>query len=218
MTKIEKNIITWLEEHVHICFFIAVLILGCVMRIAGFHFIGSDMELCLLDWYKDIMQKGISEQVGNYNIPYQVIILILTKLPLKPHHAYKLVSCAFDLAMAFAGGWIGWKICEDNKKTKALFAFSIVFLSPLVVINSAVWGQCDSIYTFFVLLALMFLYEDKKLISFIMLGSAFAFKLQAVFIVPFFIYCYVRRKKFSITYFLLIPIMMIFWSLPCIFA
>ena len=138
MTKIEKNIITWLEEHVHICFFIAVLILGCVMRIAGFHFIGSDMELCLLDWYKDIMQKGISEQVGNYNIPYQVIILILTKLPLKPHHAYKLVSCAFDLAMAFAGGWIVWKICEDNKKTEALFAFSIVFLSPLVVINSAV--------------------------------------------------------------------------------
>ena len=100
MISAEKKLLYFIEKHIHLLFAGAVLLIGCCMRIAGFHFLSHDAKCYLLKWYDQIAANGISEQVGNYNIPYQLIIYLLTKLPLKPLHAYKVVSCAFDLAMA----------------------------------------------------------------------------------------------------------------------
>lgn len=214
MLKTEKRVLEYTEKHIYVIFAVAVLMLGCCMRIVGFHFLSDDARLYLLKWYDIIAEKGISEQVGNYNIPYQIIIFILTKLPLKPLHAYKLVSCGFDLLMSILGGYIVWEISEKNKAFRSVMAFTLVFCSPLVILNSAVWAQCDSIYAFFGIAALVLLFHERFVFSFIMLGLAFSFKLQAVFLVPFFLIYYVCRKKYSILHFLLIPVMMVITSLP----
>ena len=58
-----------------------------------------------------------------------------------------------------------------------LITYALVLIIPTVMLNSGMWGQCDSIYTTFVILALYFLVKEKYSLSFIMLGISFAFKL-----------------------------------------
>lgn len=218
MISAEKKLLYFIEKHIHLLFAGAVLLIGCCMRIAGFHFLSHDAKCYLLKWYDQIAANGISEQVGNYNIPYQLIIYLLTKLPLKPLHAYKVVSCAFDLAMALLGGYIVWDMADKNKERKGILAFTFVFCSPIVLMNSSVWAQCDSMYAFFGIAALYFLFREKFTFSFILLGLSFAFKLQAIFFLPFFLIYYVCRKKYSIFHFLIIPMMMAIASLPGLIA
>lgn len=218
MLKTEKRLIEYIEAHIHIFFATAVLVIGCGMRLAGYHFVSHDAGAYLLKWYNQILESGISRQVGNYNIPYQVIIYLLTKLPLAPLHAYKTVSCAFDLGMSLLVGWAAWFFSDIKRETKGVLAFALVFCSPAVILNSAVWAQCDSIYTFFGIAAFLALYREKYRASFVLLGLSFAFKLQAAFFLPIFLICYVCRKKFSILNFLIIPVMMIVMSAPGLLA
>ena len=52
--------------------------------------------------------------------------------------------------------------------------------------------------------------------AFAMLGIAFSFKLQAIFILPFYLFLYVYKKEFSILHFLEIPLIMIISGIPAI--
>ena len=100
-----------------------------------------------------------------------------------------------------------------DRKWKGIFAYSAVIMSPLVILNSAAWAQCDSIYVCFVLLAMVMLCREKYVPAFLFLGAALSFKLQAVFILPLFLFVYFWRKRFSILYFLMVPAMMCVLSL-----
>lgn len=80
-------------------------------------------------------------------------------------------------------------------------AYSIILFLPTVLFDSSYWGQCDSIYTTFVILTLLFMFDERYMLSFIMLGIAFSFKFQAIFIVPFIVCYYICKKQFSILYF-----------------
>ncbi|MDE6204289.1 MAG: hypothetical protein K2G19_12535, partial [Lachnospiraceae bacterium] len=93
--------------------------------------------------------------------------------------------------------------------------YSLIVLSPIVFINSALWAQCDAIYAFFVLMAFLMFSREKYIKSFILYGIAIAFKLQAVFLMPFFLFVYFVKKNFSIIYFLIIPTAMCVINIPC---
>jgi Gpi18-like mannosyltransferase len=54
-----------------------------------------------------------------------------------------------------------------------------------VLFNSAAWGQCDGIYTCFIIMSLFYLLRERDILSMAMFGMAFAVKLQAVFFAPF---------------------------------
>lgn len=69
---------------------------------------------------------------------------------------------------------------------------------PTVVLNSAYWGQCDSIYVFFVIWTAYLIYVERYKMGFFMFGIAFAFKLQSIFILPAILLFYVAKKSFSI--------------------
>ena len=79
-----------------------------------------------------------------------------------------------------------------------LKVYGLVLLCPVVVANSSLWAQCDAIYVFFLLESLYYLYKGNQIRAFLIFGVSVAFKLQAVFIVPFFIFYYVKDKKCSI--------------------
>ncbi len=85
---------------------------------------------------------------------------------------------------------------------------------PTVFLNSAHWGQADSIYTTFILISLYYLLKKKYLPSFIFLGISFAFKLQFIFILPLYILVYLSERKFSILYFFIIPLMNFILCIP----
>ena len=82
-----------------------------------------------------------------------------------------------------------------------LYQTLIVLFVPTVILNSAVWGQCDAMYTCVCILALAALYRRRYVASFIALGIAFALKLQTIFILPVYLYVYICRKDFSLLHF-----------------
>lgn len=113
---------------------------------------------------------------------YQLLIFVMTRLPGDPLVQYKLLSICFDLSLA-AGSYALMKEISDSRRASA--AFSLVFLLPTVWLDSAFWAQCDSIYVSWIIWALYCLRRKKTVRAFVLLGIAFAFKLQAIFIMPF---------------------------------
>lgn len=218
MLSVEYRIVRWIENHTEILFLVIMSILAFFVRLSGIHFESEDYILSLSGWYDQIKENGallgLGEQVGNYTITYQVIIALMTYLPFPSLYLYKGLSIVFDYVLAFAVAGFVYDITERSDKNLPMICYTVVLFLPTVILNSSVWAQCDSIYSSFVVLALWSLYKKRYTRSFIFLGIAFCFKLQAVFIVPFFLYFYLRENKFSIFQFLIVPVAMYIAAIP----
>ncbi len=73
-------------------------------------------------------------------------------------------------------------------------AYAVVLLLPSVVLNSAAWGQCDSIYTAALLACVYYVMEDRQYAAVTAFSIAFVFKLQTVFLAPFLLLMLLRHK------------------------
>lgn len=219
MTKAERKFFDFVRKYLSIFLIGAATMLGLLIRLSGIDFESIDFLSFLNPWWAQIEASGIDglrAQVGNYNIPYQIIIYLLTLLSIKSLYAYKILSIVFDVVLAVASALLVREL--SGKKSSFVFAlvYSLVFCSLTVCFNSAFWGQCDSIYVSLILLAIYFLLKDKSIVAFILLGVAFSFKLQTVFILPVLLYYYISTRKISILHFLIIPIVDIIMCLPVI--
>lgn len=219
MTKAESKVIDFIKKHILLFLLVAVTIIAIALRICGMDFKSDDFNSFLNPWWSVIQLNdfnGLATQVGNYNIPYQIIIYLMTLLPLKSLYAYKIISIIFDFVLAFSSAALVYSIVQNNKQLKAVITYSAVLLSATVIFNSSFWAQCDSIYTSFIILAILFLHKDKPILSFVFIGVAFAFKLQTVFIFPVLLYYWIATKKISILHFFIIPAVDIIMCLPAI--
>lgn len=208
MILFERKAIDWITEHKEILFFLCISVLAGLLRVCGKDFVSGDMSFCLLPWYDHIKEAGgikaLGQQTGDYNLLYQTIIAIFTYIPIKSIYLYKAFSIIFDYVLAI--------VCSialtDNYPWKKIdmrfnLVYASILLTPTVFLNSGYWGQCDVVYTSFVLLTILFLYREKYKTAFVMLGIAFSFKLQTIFIVPFVVALYFKKKNFSLLNFLI---------------
>lgn len=206
MCKFESAIFDWIKKYKNILFFIIINALGIVVRLSGKDMISADMRDFLIPWYDTIKSKGgihaLNERVGNYNLLYQTIISFMTYLKGDCVIYYKGLSGFFDYMLAFSAAYFAAVKLRGKKIFDITFniVYAIILMLPTVVFNSAYWGQGDSIYTTFVVLTLLYLFDEKYLKAFIMLGIAFAFKIQTIFIIPFIVCYYFYKKRFSIFY------------------
>ncbi|MBO5336619.1 MAG: DUF2029 domain-containing protein [Lachnospiraceae bacterium] len=218
MFSYEKKFLEWVQKHIFVIFLIFVTIISVVLRYSVKDFVSKDFKVYLLPWYEEIQENGglaaLDTNVGTYNMLFQFLIALLTYLPINPLTGYKVLSCVFDYGLAVAMAALVHHVSEKDKKWNAGLAYTLSILSPIVFLNSSLWGQCDVIYTFFVVLSLLFFMQEKYVKSFIFFGIAFAFKLQAAFVLPAFLFVYFVKKKFSILYFAIIPVVMCVTSIP----
>ncbi len=198
----ERKVIDAILNYKEIIFFTLISVIALVVRGYLFSFQSYDLKTFLLPWYNEISNlggiKALDKQIGNYGITYQFLIALFTYLPVKPIFMYKALSVLFDYILALVGASLVSKLCDSRSKPLFLLSYASILFIPTVIMNSGLWGQCDSIYCSFILLALLKLIQEKKISPFIFLGIAFAFKFQTIFILPAFILIYLRNKKFSI--------------------
>ena len=222
MLKAEKRILEWIDRKRDLLFLLIMSALGLAVRIAGLEGVSGDMTGFLLKWFEEIKEGGgfaaLGTQVGDYNIPYQVIIAVMTYLPFEPMYMFKAVSIFFDYVLAAVTAGFVTDLCGRRSSKVFLLVYSAVLFVPTIIFNSAVWGQCDAIYVTFAVAAVWMLYRRKWTFAFIMLGVSFAFKLQAIFILPFFLYYYIREKSFSLFQFLWIPVVDYVLCIPAFLA
>ena len=206
LNKKDKNIIIFIT--------LIMLLIRCVFLNGE----SGDYIGFLKPWIDNIRSlggiKALKYNIGDYNVPYITILTIISYFKCKPLYLIKLVSIIFD----FICGIYSYKIVKKltNNKIYSIITYGVILAIPTVLVNSSMWGQCDSIYTAFILMSIYYLLNKKYLKSFLLLGVSFAFKLQFIFILPMYILLYFRNKNIKFWYFLLIPIVNIILCLPAI--
>jgi Gpi18-like mannosyltransferase len=122
----------------------------------------------------------------------------------------KLVSFAFDIATAVIAYYFVGRLSRNSnrggrKPVAQLVAPFCILAGPTVLLNGAVWGQSDIVYTCFLLLSVFSVIAGGGALAALFFGIAFAFKLQAIFLVPFFA-AMVLQKRIRWWHLLLVPI------------
>ena len=84
----------------------------------------------------------------------------------------KLLSTFFDVLLAF--GAMRLTGLFTRSRVKLLFVYFAVLFWPTVVLNSAVWGQCDSIYVSLGLLAIYWAMDGRPALGMAAMAASFA--------------------------------------------
>ena len=100
---------------------------------------------------------------------------------------------------------------------KKLAAFFLILYWPTVILNGAYWGQCDSIYVAFAVLSIYLALKNRGAAAMICIAVSFAFKLQAVFVMPIFVVLLIGRRV-KLWHFLLFPVTYVVLMLPAVLA
>jgi Gpi18-like mannosyltransferase len=160
---------------------------GVAIRVSLWNFRSLDYYASLQPWYNFIRHQGFKAFGANfstYNPPYLYLLYIIARFfPDVPTViAVKIPSLIADFFIAYFVYLLvrikyidGWH---------ATIAALVAFLAPTVILNSAFWGQADSLFTLGMIASIFLLMKKKSFLSMLAYGIALAFKLQAIFLAP----------------------------------
>jgi Gpi18-like mannosyltransferase len=157
-----------------------------IVRISLYFYESGDYSHFLRRWISEYRTmtfvQGLATTVSNYNPPYMYILNIIARINVPDLVMIKTVSVFFDLLIAF----FVMKIVslKTQRLNMQILAFVLAFAIPTVIINSAMWGQCDSIYSAFAIGSFYYGLVKRSKMSYAFMALAIAFKLQAAFLLP----------------------------------
>lgn len=167
---------------------IAVVLGAFAVRMCYIDARSGDYNSFLQHWAEFFRENGglraIGEPIGDYNLPYLYLLALISYLPFDDLHMIKLMSVVCDVLLAFYAMRLTALVAKNDKAPLA--AFLVVLCLPTVFLNSSWWAQCDSIYATFALAALYYGLKHRPVLAVLMGTLSFAFKLQAIFILPIF--------------------------------
>jgi Gpi18-like mannosyltransferase len=169
-------------------------------------------------WYDRIQAQGLKslrEGFSNYSTSYLFLLYIATLLPFVKIVSIKSMTILFDLMTASVMYRMVKVRYPDG--SMSLWAALAVLWAPTVVVNGALWGQCDSIYASFALFSLYAWARRRPFMSFVLFGVAISFKLQAIFLLPLYL-VFLARKKVPLHYLLIIPAVYGLTVMPSVMA
>jgi Gpi18-like mannosyltransferase len=202
-------------------FIIIVVAISLAVRVYSMRHISLDMEAGLFKWYGFILKRGFvnafKEDFALYTPPYLYFLWLASLVNgiVSTVTLIKLISIVFDVLSAF----FVYKIVRVKYPTGTApwLAAALAFSLPTVILNSSYWGQCDSIYTAFLLACVYFLMLERPNWAMLSFSVALAFKLQAIFLLPF-LGVYTLRRKIPWWSFALIPLIYIILVAPTVWA
>ena len=224
MRQAENKLISFVEKHLIWIAGVILLYLSFYARKNVLYYLSGDMKAYLISWYYQILDHhgfpSLAYRIGNYNIPYHFLMCIVAQFHGEAVYLIKYLSIFFDYVLAVAGALVVRTAIPVHRKDRNLLSFGAFFLIlalPTVFINSAIWGQCDAIFTSFLILSIWAFLKDKPALGMIFYGLSLCFKLQAILLFPAVLLYYFCSKKFSLLHFLWIPATMVITSLPGVY-
>jgi Gpi18-like mannosyltransferase len=180
-----------------------------LLRLSLFDFESRDYRTFLSQWYDFFLDHGrwqglasAPHELRSYCYPplYMYLISLSTLLPLPKLYAIKLISAVPD----YVAAWFVFKIVRgslcpslshpmgegarmgmrESSRLAVAAALAFLFL-PTVVMNGALWGQCDILYGTGLLASLCYVLERRSVAALVAFGFALSLKPQAVFWCPF---------------------------------
>lgn len=194
------------------------LLLALFLRALCMGYETLDYQNFLSVWVQYFRDNGgaaaLSESIGNYNVPYLYFLALFSYFKADDLYLIKLLSITFDFILA----WGAMRLVGTVTKSagKRLFTFLTVPLLPTVILNGALWGQCDSIYVALGVWSIYFALADRPVLSVISITLSFAFKLQAVFLMPIFA-VFLMMRKIKWPHLLIFPLTYLIAVAPAVF-
>lgn len=167
---------------------LVAIALAIALRWSFVDFKSLDYYASLKPWYNAIKSQGVaafSTGFSTYNPPYLYLLYLIARfLPDMPVVlAVKLPALIADFFCA-AGVYLIVRLRYAEHNAVSWIAAAVVLFAPSVVLNSAFWGQADSIFTAGILGYAYLQMRQKSALAMIFFGVALAFKLQAIFLAP----------------------------------
>lgn len=201
---------------VDMLFVCCVLVLAFLARLRLMPIESADYTGFLKGWMEQIRENGgfrsLGIEISNYSSPYMYIMCLLSYLKANDLYTLKLVSILFDYVAAAAILLTVYRLTGNARK--AILGMAFLLFSPAVLLDSAYWAQCDMIYAAFLLLAIYWFFRDDSNLCLVFVAVAFAFKLQAVFLLPFLIIMWAKRRTIKLRHFVWIPIIYVISIVP----
>ena len=215
-----KNLTVIKHEKLYGAESIGSILLAIILRCLMIPFTNYDTD-GYIRWYDYIATHGISNALGTnfaiYTPPYLYLLSLATLAEqfIPALVAIKVIPILFDLINA----GIIYKILRLKYPAgyAPTFAMSIFLLAPTVMLNSAFWGQIDSLYTCLLLLATYCILTERPISAMLAFGISISIKAQAIFLAPFLLLM-AFKKKIPWYAFGLIPLTYLAMMLPAIFA
>ncbi len=169
----------------YFCFFAMIIFVNILFRFLNADVISNDYQGFLQKWvnaYRNMPLKScFTNNVSNYSPPYNYFLILFSRIPFSDLYLIKNLSFIFEIMSAFV---LTKLIACINKTDFNIFIFASILFIPIFLINSSIWAQCDSIYTFFGLMAIYSAIKGKSKSSFLFFGISLSFKLQAIILFP----------------------------------
>jgi len=189
LKDMENKFFKFIKKHCLEILFFIVTVISLKARTNFLNYESQDFRAFLSIWFDLFKNNGgilaLKYEIGDYNIPYLSILSILSYIPINPLLLIKIVSMIFDYIAAIVSMMIIYKLLENNKNKHlyALLVYSIIVILPSIILNSSAWAQCDSIYTAFILISILFILKEKYFKAFIFLGNiSISIKINSFFI------------------------------------
>lgn len=165
-----------------------VLLVGSLLlRLSVLDYSSGDYRAFLSVWYDHLVEHGrwaaLKDDFSNYPPLYLYLLSLATFLPLPKLYSIKLLSIAADYILA----WFLFRIvrCRFPEGPWPWAAAGALLFLPTVWLNSAVWGQCDAMFTAALVATLYYLMSGRPLAAMVAFGLAGSLKPQAIFLLPF---------------------------------
>ena len=187
------------------------------LRALAFDYETLDYQNFLHPWCEFFRANGgwraLARPVGNYNIPYLYFLALFSYLPLRDLYLIKLLSVFFDVLLAWGCAMLLGRVTGSRARRLACY-FTVLFL-PTVLLNGALWGQCDGVYVALAVISVWLALEGKPVGSVLCMTLSFGFKLQAVFVMPIFA-VFLMQGKLRWKHLLLFPAAYVLLVLPAV--
>jgi Gpi18-like mannosyltransferase len=158
-------------------------------------YVSHDFTRFLDPWFQHLKSHGFSglaDDFANYNVPYLYLLYLGSLTPLHSLAVVKLIALVFDLILAAGVAAIAWQL--RRSALLAALAGVAALVLPEVFLNSAMWGQADSVYTAFLVWMAYFILTRRDILTWIAFALAFSVKLQGLFFLPWLLLAFVVQR------------------------
>lgn len=196
-------------------FLIILISLGLLTRLMLIPLPGFKIDIG--DWFAwsirlshfNFAQFYSKDVFTDYTPGYLYVLSLLgflkTLLLIPDNIFYLLLKTPAIIADLIIGIIIYKEVQKYVSRKIALLTLSATIFNPVIIFNSSIWGQIDSILTVFMLVAVIALKKNKLILSSIFFGLALLVKPQALALLPLFAFFLINRFKLSCLFKLLMP-------------
>jgi dolichyl-phosphate-mannose-protein mannosyltransferase len=192
----------------HLAIALALLI-SFILRIYLSQFEGHALDIMhFKDWSRAVYYNGFPNFYSSVWVdypPFYIYILWFVGAIYKLFFSYPfdIYTNVFTIlikspanVMDIAAALLIFLIVKKHAGFKLAFPAMLFYaFNPAIIYNSAIWGQVDSINTFFILLALMFMESEKPELAGASMAIAILTKPQSLLLLPLIVILLVKSQK-----------------------